>query len=197
MSSNLHKVEFYRFVKILRSEGYVVVIKTKTKNSKVDGLVNFFTPIQIIIFLNRNPTERYKYALLTLLHECGHILDEKKYKNCERLKIYHKLINYKKMNYIKYCSKKEKKLFLYTEFLADNNGKILINNYNIQIDKRSLEEEQVFLYYALYNELVLNTIVNIDQYNKFVEFVRKTNFTLTKEYIKKLGNLDELINNSD
>jgi len=197
LSANLYKKEFYNFVKILRSEGFSVLTKIKTKSTKIDGLVNFTNPIQIIIFLNRNPQNKYKYALLTLLHECGHIIDEKRYKNSKRLKIYHKLINYKKANYIRYCTKKEKKLFLYTEYLADFHGKKLIKKYKLKIDPREMEEEQALLYYVLYNEIVLKKVTSEEYYNKFIEFVKKTNFLLTKKDIDNFGDLNVVINNTN
>lgn len=162
--------EFEKLVSALTSTYIDInVIYKESKERHLFGITYLGTNNRrIVVYVPNKTNFYYKSALITLIHEYGHVVDEYRHEGCKRLKDYYAIIDY---SFIKkyFCSIVKKRHYLLTEYLATKYGSILLQKFNVKLDKDELLIDQTvhfkFLYENIMNKFEMSYI-DVENYKK-------------------------------
>ena len=116
------KKEFYRLKEAVQSPGIrVVVYKSKSyfKNNDAAGYVDLCEYPRKIFIAGK---AEYKFLIMRLLHEYGHVLDYNRWVDTTRWKLYSTYLE-EENNFIRKLPHEMKRAILYSEFIADEKAK--------------------------------------------------------------------------
>lgn len=136
-----YKKEFYRLREIIQSTGIKIrVYKTKSyfKSNYSTGYVTLLDRPKTIFLAGKTP---YKFLLMHLVHEYGHVLDYDRWKHTKRWALYTTYLK-EIRNLVKKVPNKTKRAVLYSEFLADEQAKRILKRFKSTYPVELINEHQ-------------------------------------------------------
>ena len=135
----------------------------------------------------------YKEVLINLLHEYGHILDEKRYGNTQRYKICMQYYPVESFATLVNIGKYIKVAIAKTEFMAGEYAKKIAKNLHINISIDDLALDQTAYYHGNYIKMVLGIPRNkkIKEFKRNIRIFKKNGIRVTSKNVDNLENLLE------
>lgn len=172
----IYKKEFYRLKNIVQEDNVQVAIYNKPyfKTNDGSGYADIWGKK---IYIAGKAS--YKFLIMRLLHEYGHVLDYYKWKNSKRWKIN---TDYLQTGpYVRIVSKTTKRAVLHSEFLADEQAKRCLkrfkSNYPIElINEHQFVNVNIRNFELAYGKAPPPCVVDIFLENMCTEILTKDTF---------------------
>jgi len=157
-------------------------------------VVNTLTIPEIRICIEDEENNTYKNAVVNLLHEYGHVLDDKRYRKSKRYKLYAKYCPTGSFSTLVDQAKYIKVAMAKTEYMAHEYGKKIAKKFNILVDDDIINLDQTTFYQSNYTRLVYGRGLKEEnsiptEWNYYGNFFKRTGIRVTALNVDRLDNL--------
>jgi hypothetical protein len=159
-------------------------------------VMNFPDMPEIRICIENEENYTYKDALVNLLHEYGHTLDEKQYKNTNRHKLCDEFYPQGSFTLLANSAKYIKVALVRTEYMASEFGKKVAKKFNISIAEDLISLDQTASYQSHYTKLVVGRRLTDgtkpgeeNEWTKLIRYFKKTGIRVKGYNVNRLDNL--------
>ena len=171
-----YKTEFYRLKNIIKEDNVKVSVYNKAyfKDNEASGYADIW---QRKISIAGKTS--YKFLIMRLMHEYGHLVDYAQWKKSKRWKLNTEYLS--TGPYVQIVPKDVKRAILYSEFLADERAKRLLKTFKSSYPIELINEHQFINvnlrnFELTYGKMTPSCIVDIFLANMTKETLTKENF---------------------